>query len=297
MNDNRTPVTVLGLGRIGATIAEIFLRNGHPTTVWNRSSGKAAQLDELGAVRVETVGEAVAASALIVVAAADTATSAAVLASAPDAVRGRTVVNLATGRPDEARELAAWIAEHHGQYLDGGILGVPQTLGTPDTMVMYSGSPEGQAEHGETIAELGTAKYLGSDAGLAALHDMAVLAGMYGLFSGFFQAVAMVDSESFPVGEFTESFLMPWLRSIIDVLPTMAAEIDSRQFEVNFSDLAANQAGLRNIRAASRNQGVATDLLDPLQRIFDEQVELGNGADSFTRAVSGILGVAVPSKS
>ncbi|MFE7796150.1 NAD(P)-dependent oxidoreductase [Nocardia sp. NPDC057440] len=297
MNDNRTSVTVLGLGRIGATIAEIFLRNGHPTTVWNRSSGKAAHLDELGAVRAATPAAAVAAGALIVVTAADTPAGAAILASASEALRGRTVLNLATGRPDEARELASWIAERDGHYLDGGILGVPQTLGTPDTMVMYSGSPEAQAAHGDTIAELGTAKYLGADAGLAALHDMAVLAGMYGLFGGFFQAAAMVGSAGLPTGEFTEAFLMPWLRSIIDVLPTLAEEIDSRQFEVNFSDLAGNRAGLRNIRTASRDQGVATDLLDPLQRMFDEQAELGNGADSFTRVVSGLLGAAVSERS
>lgn len=295
MNDNPTSVTVLGLGRMGATIAEIFVRNGHPVTVWNRSPGKATQLDLLGAVRAETVAEAVSAGSLIVTAVADTGSAARLLEPVAAAISGRTVLNVATGRPDEARELAAWIADRGGGFLDGGILGVPQTLGTPDTLLMYSGATEAEAEHAATIAELGTTRYLGADAGLAGLHDMAVLAGMYGLFGGFFQAVAMVDSENVTAGAFTDSFLVPWLRSLLDMLPVLAAEIDSREFPVNFSDLAVNQAGLRNILVSSHNQGVATDLLDPLQKLFDEQVEQGNGADSFTRAVSGLLGSAVPS--
>ncbi|UGT69900.1 NAD(P)-binding domain-containing protein [Nocardia gipuzkoensis] len=289
MNDNRTPVTVLGLGRIGAAIAEIFLRGGHPTTVWNRSAGKDARLGELGATRTASAAEAIAAGRLVVVALADTGAAGGLLGAIPDNLDGRTVLNVATGRPDEARDLAGAIDARGGHFLDAGILGVPQTLGTPDTLLMYSGSPAAHTEHRATIAQLGNAKYLGADAGLAGLHDMAVLAGMYGMFSGFFQAVAMVGSADFTAGEFTDGFLVPWLRSLLDMLPVLAAEIDSQQYPVNFSDLSVNQAGLANIRVTSRDQGVATDLLDPLQRLFDTEVERGNGAASFTRAVAGLL--------
>ncbi|MGK8520469.1 NAD(P)-dependent oxidoreductase [Nocardia asteroides] len=289
MNDSRTPVSVLGLGRMGATIAEIFLRNGHPTTVWNRSAGKGTELEERGAIRAASAAEAVAAGELVVFALADTASAAGLLGATSGDFGGRTVLNVATGRPDEARDLAAAIGARGGQFLDAGVLGVPQTLGTPDAVLMYSGSPVARAEHGATIAELGDARYLGADAGLAGLHDMAVLAGMYGMFAGFFQSVAMVGSENFTAGEFTDGFLVPWLRSLLDMLPVLAAEIDSRQYPVNFSDLSVNQAGLANIRVASRDQGVATDLLDPLQRLFDAEVERGHGAASFTRAVAGLL--------
>ncbi|MEU1549326.1 NAD(P)-binding domain-containing protein [Nocardia sp. NPDC005745] len=289
MNDNRTPVTVLGLGRIGATIAEIFLRNGHPTTVWNRSADKGTGLEELGATRAVSPAEAIAAGRLVVSAPADTEAAATLLGSVPGGLDGRTILNVATGRPDEARELFTAIDARDGHFLDGAILGVPQTLGTPDTLLMYSGSPVAQAEHGATIAELGNATYLGADAGLAGLHDMAVLAGMYGMFGGFFQAVAMVAGEDFTAGEFTEGFLVPWLRALLDMLPVLAAEIDSREFPVNFSDLEVNRAGLSNILTTSRGQGVATVLLDPLLRLFEAEVERGNGAASFTRALVGLL--------
>ncbi|WP_280453217.1 NAD(P)-dependent oxidoreductase [Nocardia cyriacigeorgica] len=289
MTNNSASVTVLGLGRIGAALAELFLRNGHPTTVWNRTAGKAGQLDGLGARRVESVAEAISAGELIVVAGVDTGTATALVGEVGELVAGRDVLNVATGRPDQARELARLVTERGGRFLDGAILGVPQTLGTPDTLFLYSGSPEARQRHADTLAELGTVNYLGADAGLAGLHDMAVLAGMYGMFGGFFQAVAMVDSEGVGATAFTEGYLIPWLRSLLDLLPALAAEIDSREFPVNFSDLAANRAGLDNIRTAARDQGVSTELLDPLQRMFDTQTELGRGADSFTAAVTGLF--------
>ncbi len=289
MTINRTSVTVLGLGRIGAALAELFLRNGHPTTVWNRTPGKAPQLDELGARRTDSAADAIAASELIVIAGVDTATATALIGEAGVLVAGHDVLNVATGRPDQARELATLVGELGGQFLDGAILGVPQTLGTADTLFLYSGSAEAEQRHADTLAELGMVNYLGADAGLAGLHDMAVLAGMYGLFGGFFQAVAMVDSEGVGATTFTADHLLPWLRSLLDLLPTLAAEIESREFPVNFSDLAANRVGLDNIRTAAHNQGVSSELIDPLQRLFDRQDELGHGADSFTAAISGLL--------
>ncbi|WP_431955889.1 NAD(P)-dependent oxidoreductase [Nocardia lijiangensis] len=292
---SKTSITVLGLGRMGAAIAEVFLRNGHPTAVWNRTPDKAIHLDELGARRAKSVADAVAAGELIVTVLADTAAAGDQLVPLGAALSGRTVLNLATGRPDTARELADRLAAHGARFLDGGIFGVPQTVGTPDTLIVYSGAAE--AEFADVIRELGATKYVGGDAGLAALHDMAVLGGMYGLFGGFFQATAMVHSEQVSAVDFTDTFLVPWLRALLDMLPTLAAEIDSREFPVNFSDLAVNATGLADIRTTSRNQGVATDLLDPLQRLFDAEVERGHGTASFTRAFAGLLDAPVPSGS
>ncbi|MEV4896471.1 NAD(P)-binding domain-containing protein, partial [Nonomuraea sp. NPDC055795] len=68
MNTNRQhAVTVLGLGLMGEALARAFLRAGHPTTVWNRSPGKADRLVAEGARLAGSAAEAVAASPLVVV--------------------------------------------------------------------------------------------------------------------------------------------------------------------------------------------------------------------------------------
>ncbi|WP_438804148.1 NAD(P)-dependent oxidoreductase [Nocardia farcinica] len=290
---SKTPVTVLGLGRMGAAVAEILVRAGHPTTVWNRTPGRAAHLDALGARRAPDPRTAVAAGRLIITVLADTPAATELLTPLTDALAGRTVLNVATGRPDQAAELTTRLGGI--PVLDAGIFGVPQTLGTPDTLLVYSGSPAANTEFGAVVALLGEARYVGSDPGSAARHDMAVLAGMYGLFGGFFQAVAMTRGERAGAVGFTETYLAPWLRALLDMLPTLAAEIDSGEYPVNYSDLAVNRSGLADIRATARAEGVTTDLLDPLQRIFDAEVAAGHGAASFTRAVAALTAAPVTS--
>lgn len=37
---NRSPVTIIGLGPMGKTMAGVFLDRGHEVTVWNRTASK-----------------------------------------------------------------------------------------------------------------------------------------------------------------------------------------------------------------------------------------------------------------
>ncbi|MFF3224843.1 NAD(P)-dependent oxidoreductase [Nocardia suismassiliense] len=289
MTSDHTPVTVLGLGRMGAAIAQVFLRNGHPVTVWNRSPDRAPHLEALGAIWVGSLTEALKAGELIVISVPETAIAATLVHTAPEALAGRTVVNLSTGRPAEARDLEAWIAQQGGRFLDGSILGMPETMGAPESTIIYSGSPDAAADQHAVIAELGTAKHLGADIGLASVHDLAVLAGMYGLFGGFFQAAAMLRGAHRDTADLTGSLLVPWLRSVIDTLPALAAQIDNGEFPPIMASVEEHQFILRMLRDANRDADVPTDLLDPLLRLFDAGVEQGIGADSLTRVVPLLL--------
>ena len=60
-------VTVLGLGSMGTSLADAFLKAGHPTTVWNRSAARADALVARGAVRAGSARDAVTASELVVI--------------------------------------------------------------------------------------------------------------------------------------------------------------------------------------------------------------------------------------
>ena len=76
------PVTVLGLGAMGTALSRAFLAAGHPTTVWNRTRGRADPLRAAGAAVAPDVSAAVAASPLVVVCLLDTPAVDAVLVDA-----------------------------------------------------------------------------------------------------------------------------------------------------------------------------------------------------------------------
>ncbi|WP_437544130.1 NAD(P)-binding domain-containing protein [Sorangium sp. So ce367] len=113
---------------------------GHPTTVWNRSPAKARPLVARGATAAGSAEAAVSASPLIVACLFDHASVLKVLGPTAGSLRGRTLVNLTTSTPNQARELAAWSASHGIDYLDGGIMAVPEMIGGPGSAILYSGS-------------------------------------------------------------------------------------------------------------------------------------------------------------
>ncbi|MFI6284026.1 NAD(P)-dependent oxidoreductase [Streptomyces sp. NPDC051018] len=283
----KRPVTVIGLGNLGLVLAETFLSAGHPTTVWNRSPAKADKLVARGAVRAATPAEAITAGELVVVALLDTDTVRDTLAPAGPALAGRTLVNITTSAPGPARELAAWAAGHGADHLEGAVYAVPQTIGTPEAFVLYSGSRAAFDTYRDQLDLLGASVFTGGDAGLGSVYDMAILSGMYGMFSGFFQAVALAGTEQIKAADLTVH-LVAWLKAVADALPGFAAEIDSGDYATVTSNLEMNAAGLGGILSATVAQGIGTELLSPLRTLLDDQVAQGHGAASLSRAIESL---------
>jgi len=284
-------ITVLGLGNLGRALARTFLRAGHPVTVWNRSAAKASEVVTSGATAAPTAAEAVAAGELVVVAVLDHQAAQQVLRGVD--VRGRALVNLTSGSPDEARELARWAADNGAEYLHGAVYAVPQTIGTAESSIIYSGSSAVHERWGKQLAVLGKVTFLGADAGRASGYDVAILSGMYGLIGGFLHAAALARAGGITATELTP-FLLSWLTDIHPALTAFAEEIDSGHYGTEESSLAMNQSGLATLIRAAEAQGVPFAALDSLKALVDRQVEEGHGAASLARAVESFSGVASP---
>ena len=157
MTTTKPAVSFLGLGEMGSALAAAVLRAGHPTIVWNRSPAKSAPLVEAGAVVASTAADAVAAD-LIVVCLFDHASVHEVLDPLADRLAGRRLLNLTTTSPDGARELGRWAAGLGADYLDGGIMATPEMIGTPQSRVLYSGSPALYDDYRGVLESWGTAR-------------------------------------------------------------------------------------------------------------------------------------------
>ncbi|WP_369696743.1 NAD(P)-binding domain-containing protein [Streptomyces sp. XD-27] len=179
------PVTVLGLGAMGQSLAAAFLAGGHPTTVWNRSAGKDEELVAKGARRAATAAEAVAAGPLTVVCMTDYDASQAVLEPLADTLRGRTLVNLTSDTPQRAREAARWAAEAGIDYVDGSIMVPTPVIGLPEALILFSGGQSAFETHEPTLRALaGNLPFLGTEPGLSAVYDLAMLNVFYSTYGG-----------------------------------------------------------------------------------------------------------------
>ncbi|WP_399928022.1 NAD(P)-dependent oxidoreductase [Streptomyces kanamyceticus] len=285
--EHRASVTVLGLGLMGTALAAALLKAGHDTTVWNRTASKTGPLAAQGATPAETAAEAITASPLVIVCLTTNDNVRGLLEAESDALAGRTVVNLTNGTPAQARELADWAAEHGITYIDGGIMAVPQMIATPAAYILYSGTDEEAYEtHRPTLAALADTKWVGKDPGAAALYDLSLLTGMYGMVMGVAQAYALIGSGGVPAREFAP-LLKDWVNAMTDgLVPGMAEALDSGQHLTDVSSLAVNQAALPNFLTAYAQQGLRDDLFRPLQDLLDRSIDEGYAADGLSRLVT-----------
>ncbi|ANN17853.1 6-phosphogluconate dehydrogenase [Amycolatopsis orientalis] len=275
----KTPVTVLGLGAMGTALVEALLAAGHPVTAWNRTPGRAEGVAAKGASVASTVSEALAANKIVIACLLDYDSVHEVLDPVAAGLEGRQLINLTNGTPGQAREMSAWAGQLGAEYLDGGIMAIPPMIGTPAAFIFYSGSGSVLAHARSALDTFGGVKYLGVDPGLAPLHDIALLSGMYGNFMGVIQAFALVGSAGVKAREFAP-LLRDWLAAMGGFLDRAAEQIDDGDYVTGVVSNIAMQAGAYpNLLKAAEEQGISAELLTPLQPLMDKRVAAGHGAE------------------
>ncbi|WP_280263110.1 NAD(P)-dependent oxidoreductase [Nocardia wallacei] len=288
MADNQTPVTVLGLGAMGRALAAALLKGGHPTTVWNRTPGRDTELVAAGARGAATLSGAVRDGDLVIAVLLDHASVHAALDPIAGELSGKTVVNLTTTTPDEARELAGWAAGHGIVYLDGAIIATPEMIGQPGSSLLYSGVREVFEDHRAALELFGTAEYFGEDAGIASLYDFALLSGMYAMFAGFYHGAAMLRSAGVSAEAFAARAI-PWITATVQTLSEAGRFIDSGDYTTDVQSLNFNKAALDAIVRASRNAGVGLDVIGPVKNHNERQVADRHRDDAIARNVEGLV--------
>ncbi|MET8729428.1 NAD(P)-binding domain-containing protein [Streptomyces parvus] len=283
-----TPVTVLGLGDMGRSLARAFLAAGHPTTVWNRSPEKGEDVVALGAVRAASADEAVRASGLVVVCLVDYDASDAVLEPLAEALKGRVLVNLTSDTPARSRQTAAWAAKHSLSYLDGAIMVPVDVVGSAEALVFHSGDRAAFAAHEDTLKALGEpATFLGEDHGLAAAYDMAMLDFFYGAMGGLVHAFALARAEGIEPAS-----LAPYLTTITGILPPIveytAEEAGSGAYPANGANLGMMAASVDHILHTAKDRGLDVSQLAGLKSLTDRAIAQGRGPGSWSSLVEVI---------
>jgi 3-hydroxyisobutyrate dehydrogenase-like beta-hydroxyacid dehydrogenase len=164
-------ISVIGLGAMGSALARALLEEGHDVTVWNRTPSKMEPLAALGAKKAERVAVAVRAGPVIMVCVDSYATANQQLGG-DDVVShlsGRTIIQLSTGTPREARDSEAWLKRCGSDYLDGAIDCYPDGIGAADSRILVAGSESVFARCKAFLECLGgDLRYLGENVGAVA---------------------------------------------------------------------------------------------------------------------------------
>lgn len=193
-------ILMIGLGAMGSVLARLLLQNGKTVTVWNRSEEKTLPLRAIGAAYTPNLGEAVAANDIILICVQDYSITEQLLQGI--SLEGKTVVQLSTGTPQDARLMAASFSARGASYLDGAILATPSQMGTPHTPIFVSGNKDAWTTSEPVLRILGGAlTYFGEAPGNASAWDIAALSSMFGMMIGFLNGARIIESEGLQVAD------------------------------------------------------------------------------------------------
>ena len=182
---------------MGAALAQALLRGGKQVTVYNRTPARSEPLRQQGAMAATNLGQALEASpvALISLSDYDAARGLFFGPDSPD-LRGRTLIQLSSGTPDEAREWSLRCTGLGGETLTGAILGYPMHIGTPQAQLLISGPENLYARFAGHLQLLGTPMHASGNPGAASALDRAVLAAIMLSMLGTLQGIELCRSES-----------------------------------------------------------------------------------------------------
>ncbi|WP_231114348.1 NAD(P)-dependent oxidoreductase [Lentzea aerocolonigenes] len=264
-------VSVLGLGRMGSALATALVGEGYDVTVWNRTPKTLP-----GARSVATPEEAFETDVVV------TCLSTYEVQQPLLSKNIKTLVNLTSGTPEQARATAEWARQHGVEYVDGVIMAVPQQIGTEQARILYSG----QSTH-HVLDAFGEPVHLGEDARLAALYDLALLGIMWSVFGGYLQAQALVQTAGVTPQQFTP-LATDWLATVGTFLPEMGEQTAHRNYETEVSALDINVEGLRLLTRANEEQGLDVTVPQALHGLFQRAQSNGHGAHSIASVIEEI---------
>jgi 3-hydroxyisobutyrate dehydrogenase-like beta-hydroxyacid dehydrogenase len=288
-------ITVLGTGRMGSVLALALHAKGYAVTVWNRTAAKAQTLAAKGLRLATSVEDAVSTADVVIGNVSDYGVSDTLTrpAAVTEALTGKLFVQLATGTPRQARELAAWAREHGVRYLDGAIMATPDFIATPGCTIVYSGAKDLYDSHAEIFGALaGNTLHVGTEIGHANAFDAAILVVLWGAHLGVWHGAAICEAEGFPLEAFAQGLgaTMPVFDgSLKDAITRIA----TRRFTADATTAASVDichASARLIDEISKEHGIHRGLTSALDAVFRRAQEAGRGTDDLASAYQSMRG-------
>lgn len=274
---------------MGSALARALLRAGRQVVVYNRTPARSEPLREQGASVAANLVEAFAPSTVSLVSLSDYHAAEALFFASDDRpiLAGRTIVQLSSGTPREARAWSARCAELGAQTLTGAILAYPMHIGTPHARFLISGAVDVYARCQGLFELLGSPMHVGERPGGASALDCAVLANSMLRIIGFLQGIELCCAEAVDPAKFfdiSNAMEAVWP----EVNRMMLQAVAARSYvnpQASIDTWAATARHIADIVERNRMEPLVSDLL---LGIFDRAHATGLGSLDIS-AVAEIL--------
>lgn len=258
-------VSVVGLGMMGTALAKTLLEDGREVTVWNRDPEKAKPLESSGARVANSLVNAVSTSPITLVCVRDYAATRELFSADEVAavLSDRCIVQLSTGKPQEAIDDQAWFQRFGARYLDGAILAAPVSIGTADAQILIAGEqPAWQVCQPALSCLAPRLDYTGEQIDSAAILDLAWLGQRLAAYFGVFQAILMCQASGVGLDVYAATIASDTrMRSI-------ASTVKAGSFEQVVNSIKVWHEALQQVRDQAVQGGCNMEMLDFIEDKF-----------------------------
>ena len=279
-------ITVLGMGAMGAGMAQSLLREQFEVTVWNRSAKRSEPLAADGASVALDPAEAVADADVVVAMLFDADATLDVMAKTLPAMKdGAVFVQCATVGVEGAARTASVAAEHGVAFLDCPVLGTKAPAEQGKLVMLASGDP-GLRERVQPAFDAMGAKtiWVGDELGLGSKLKLVCNAWIGALAAAVGQSLALAKKLGLDQQLMLDAFDGSAAGS--PYLQAKGTAIIESSYAPQFSvDGVRKDTGL--IRDAIAASGLSTVLVDGVRAAFDAASEAGHGDDDMAAVYFG----------
>ena len=274
--------TVVGCGLMGSAIARCLAEEGLRVAAWNRTASKAKTLGKYGVTPIADIEDAVDAAPLIIACTATYETTLGALEPAT-AWKGKTLVNVGSGTPDEAEQAQAWVEKQGGTYLDGAALCYPPQIGTEEGLFIYAGPKRVWSKHKAALLKLGApSTHVSEQVRGASVIDAAVIGGFYvSALSAYVEAVTFATSEGVSAAALRDVTIAA-LETLKATTEEAAVAITKDRHATKTATVGVYAEGARNVLAAMNYYGHNARVLAAAVENLNEAEAAGLGDLGFS---------------
>jgi 3-hydroxyisobutyrate dehydrogenase-like beta-hydroxyacid dehydrogenase len=283
-------ISVIGLGKMGAALANTLLESGRTVTVWNRTPNRAAALVDIGATLAPSIEEAVLASAASIVCIKTHKTTSETLSPLGDALAGKTIIDLSTGGAEEATELVEMLISFGARWHIGMINAYPSGIGKQDTAILCAGPADVWEEWGETIRALGGASaHVGTEPAAIPSLFAAMFTARQGFMFGLLYGGAVCRRAGLPIEAFVAQVPVT-LSTAGNYADLFMRTVPEQDYDDPGATVAVYLAALDDVMATFEATGTEDDFPRLMRDVTKRGIDEGYANKELTALVEMLAG-------
>jgi len=285
----RMRIGFLGIGTMGAPLANNLRKAGYGVTAWNRTAARLAPLVEKGASAAATPRACAEGKDLVFTCLADDRALAAVLDGPEGALAGLRpgdlLVDTSTAGTRATRAIRAQVEGLGAQFVSAPLLGSRPAAEKAQLVVVAGGPPAARERARPALHAISARLFELDDAVQASLMKLVVNSVGGAMMSALAEALALGASGGLTLPAIIETLQASSFHSPIYLMK--GEQIVNRDYAPRFT-LALAEKDQRLAQEAAADQGARLAVNDAVRRLFGDAIERGRGGKDMC-AVAEVL--------